>query len=279
MTTRPPDGKHLRYGPYNKTISRKYDTLGRDGGFYIGPWETREYDVWYSYDQADGRFNGVGGPGINNLYYGRVVNSDLVGSRLYQWSGYSGPAMATQTYEPNRDAVTGIHNWATSLGYFSTYTYAYDELGRRKSMVNGGSEFSPAELNLWGYNPRSELVSSYRHEGDNPEEPGDEIPAERRLYNYDQIGNRNDSTEGASTVSYYCPTDLNQYKYVGTTLPDCQTVTATHQYDEDGNLTQDGAFSYTWDAENRLKFVQTRVDLEQDPNNPDPDDILSLIHI
>ena len=34
-----------------------------------------------------------------------------------------------------------------------------------------------------------------------------------------------------------------------------------YQYDSDGNLTQDGRFTYTWDAENRLISVTTRDDL------------------
>jgi len=141
---------------------------------------------------------------------------------------------------------------------FSSYTYAYDELGRRKSVVNGGSQFDPAELSLWGYNRRSELESSHRHEGDDPDQPGTEITPERRLYSYDHIGNRLESTEGTSTVSYYCPTDVNQYKYVGPTQPTCTSVTPTHLYDDDGNMIDDGVLTYRWDAENRLIAVQTK---------------------
>ena len=68
-------------------------------------------------------------------------------------------------------------------------------------------------------------------------------------YNYDPIGNRLTYTVTGGTQTSYTCNNLNQY-----------TVTAnpaeTFTYDADGNLTNDGTFSYTWDAENRLITVE-----------------------
>ena len=63
--------------------------------------------------------------------------------------------------------------------------------------------------------------------------------------NYDAIGNRLNTTgdlDGATNT--YTPNAVNQYASVNS---------ATLTYDEDGNLTNDGAFIYEWDGENRLK--------------------------
>ena len=251
-------------GLYSKTIYRKYqgtggyEVPGRDGGFYIGPWDTREYDVWYSYDGERGRFNGIGGPGVNAVSYSRVADSDLIGNTVFEQQSYFPRASAGRSYDSNRDLVTSVSNASASGGTFSTYTYAYDSLGRRKSVVNGGTQFSPAELNKWGYNERSELLSSYRHWGDQPDTPGTEIPAERRKYAYDPIGNRQNITVGdsAQPTLRYCADDLNRYNqtYTGN-LQTCPVATPAESfvYDDDGNLNQDGTFNYTWDAENRLK--------------------------
>ena len=54
----------------------------------------------------------------------------------------------------------------------------------------------------------------------------------------------------------YTANDLNQCD--STTYP-----TEAFTYDDDGNLTQDDTFDYTWDAENRLIRVETRIDWGQ----------------
>lgn len=67
-----------------------------------------------------------------------------------------------------------------SSGTFSTYTYGYDELGRRKSVVYTGTAFAQNHLFKWGYNTRSELTMADRHQGTNPDTPGDQCPSGKR---------------------------------------------------------------------------------------------------
>ena len=250
-------------------------------GFHIGS----DYAVAHHYDNAGtagqltgtGRFKRITGPGLPGyihsgepgygVEYARLADSDLLEYTSYKSDANTTLARTQRDYESNRDLLTGVSNWANgTLNTFSTYGYTNDQLGRRTSVENPASEaFTITTFTAWTYNHRSELVSAKRYEGTytpNPQPDAENVPY-RRLYGYDNIGNRENSTEGASTVSYYCPTDLNQYKYVGTTQPNCATVTPTHVYDDDGNLILDDQFVYTWDAENRLIEVQTRVDWGQ----------------
>ena len=62
------------------------------------------------------------------------------------------------------------------------------------------------------------------------------------VYNFDQVGNRLNSTIGNSSTNYIS-NELNQYTQVGTQTP---------TYDLDGNMLVNGSWTYTWDGENRL---------------------------
>ncbi len=73
-------------------------------------------------------------------------------------------------------------------------------------------------------------------------------------YTYDPIGNRLSSTENGTTTTY-AANFLNQYTALNPTSPAPTPFT----YDDDGNMTSDGTWSYTWDAENRLIEVQPLV--------------------
>ena len=61
--------------------------------------------------------------------------------------------------------------------------------------------------------------------------------AQKRLYGYDQIGNRLESTEGTASASTYGANDVNAYDWVQPPSPDPQEYFC---YDEDGNLLRDG---------------------------------------
>src|SRR5690606_23302037 len=111
------------------------------------------------------------------------------------------------------------------------------------------------QLDLWAYNNRNELTGVNRHAGSNPDVPGAEDTDLRRAYTYDPIGNRKTYTEGTAAALYYCANALNQYEETGADA-DCVPFTEEFQHDADGNLTEDGQFVYTWDAENRLVAVE-----------------------
>ncbi len=225
-------------GLFSKTITRSYqgsgagEVPGRYAGLSIG----NDYAVAYGYDTV-GRLNNVSGPGLpsGGVVYGYVTNADLVNSLSYS-DGASTLASATWLYGPeatpvdHRDVLSSIEN-KTGATTVSNYGYTYDPLGRRASVVNQGTAFAASRLNKWGYNDRSELTSSYRHEGIDPDNAGTEVTAERRGYAYDNIGNRQSHTDGPVTPpgATYTASNLNQYEKI---TPPNEVLS----YDPDGNL-------------------------------------------
>jgi len=247
----------------DKVIARTYaDTglIGRNTGFTLGA----DYTMTYGYD-GQGRFGTAGWniSGQNDTAtYTYAADSDL----LAGYSTTSGQSVA-YGYEDHRNLKTSVEN-AFGVPVISNYTYQYDHLGRRKNVVNTGQAFAQAAFNLYNYNPRSELTGSDRYEGTDVTDLSTPVEPDKRLYQYDPIGNRQTATEGTSETAYEA-NSLNQYNKVGG---------SSLTYDKDGNLTHIPACSagdpasscvipaqagiqstsgwnLTWNAENRLASV------------------------
>ena len=118
-------------GLYSKTLTRHYDTFGRNVGYSVDG--ERKQSI--TYDSATGR----------------IAESDgfrwdyLAGSNLKSKLTYPNEAVVTWSYEPHRDLLTAVTN-AT----YSTYVYTNDLLGRRTSKND----------EQYGYNVRDELISA-----------------------------------------------------------------------------------------------------------------------
>ncbi|MCD4781042.1 MAG: hypothetical protein K8S27_10930, partial [Candidatus Omnitrophica bacterium] len=236
-------------GMINKIITRAYgtiDVIGRPNGFNTGS----DYIVSYDFD-ATGRLNNVWSNvngNIGTAVYGYLTNSDLL-ETLDTSSGQS----TTYTYEPNRNVRTQVLNEFNS-STVSQYDYVYDSLGRRTSVQNVGAAFTGPAFNLFDYNDRGELAESARYSGTNINILTSPVTAEFRDFIYDPIGNRIMMTEGVNSGSYVT-NNLNQY----TTANVPAGGTNTFAHDEDGNLTSitgNKDLTYTYDAENRLIFVE-----------------------
>ena len=125
----------------------------------------------------------------------------------------------------------GRRNLVTRRDYFfggqSVYWYSteYDLLNRPTNATD-----SVSLAREWLYNRRSELAAA-------------SVGTNLYGYAYDTIGNRLWSAANAVTNSYSA-NSLNQYASTGSGT--------NFVYDSDGNMTSDGAFSYSYDAENRL---------------------------
>lgn len=65
-------------------------------------------------------------------------------------------------------------------------------------------------------------------------------------YNYDLIGNRIQATKDNDITSYNSNI-VNQYTQINSAVP---------TYDQDGNMLTNGAWSYTWNGENRMTVAQ-----------------------
>jgi len=110
----------------------------------------------------------------------------------------------------------------------ATVDYTYDNVGNRLSAIS--SQQSAASNFAYTYDPLSQL--------DTVTEP----TQGNWNYDYDAVGNRTQVIDPTGTTSY-SPNNLNQYATVGST---------TYQYDPNGNLTNDGTWTHTYDSENRL---------------------------
>ena len=115
-------------------------------------------------------------------------------------------------------------------GYW--YTTGYDLAGRP---TNATDSVSLARELL--YNNRSDLAAA-------------SIGTNLYGYSYDTIGNRLWSAANLATNTYVA-NSLNQYTAI--------SANANPVYDADGNMTRDGTYSYSYDAENRLRSVTSRT--------------------
>jgi RHS repeat-associated protein len=218
------------------TITRQYDSLGRSSGFYVGPdLASAPYSVAYGYDGV-GRMNSVlalhslgdGGSSSNVANYSYLPDSDLLSEISNPQSGIH----TTKSYEPHRNLIAEILNQA-GTNVISRFQYSNDALGRRTQRIDNASL-----TNAFGYNTRSELTNAVMN-------------MDTFAYQYDPIGNRTLSVEGGSPATPHCYTAnaLNQYTEI--TNGGLRALS----YDLDGNITNDGVFAYSWDAENRLSQI------------------------
>ena len=165
----------------------------------------------------------------------------------------------------------GRRNLVTRRDYFfggqSIYWYEcdFDLLGRPTNAVD-----SAMLARAYDYNNRNELVSATS--GTNS-----------FAYAYDTIGNRTSAFANSETNSYVA-NNLNQYTSIlrasqmlahpsGSATPNlpseaelrrCISPLCKPTYDADGNLTEDGKYSYAYDAENRLVLVTPLAPVQGD---------------
>ncbi len=140
----------------------------------------------------------------------------------------------TQTYEATRDLLTGMdYHRGTTL--IAQRTYSYDILGRptaRNTARNGQTV-----NDTFAHNTRSELV-------------GATVNSKDYEYAYDNIGNRQQATEG-DDVTVYDANALNQY----TAITENGADAFVPQFDADGNqtsiMTETGIWTTVYNAENR----------------------------
>jgi RHS repeat-associated protein len=248
-----------------KIITYNYaaDSLGRLTRLRVGVSGTpgANYDAQYTYSSATGRMATVTGPGMPSgasATYTYRTDTDLVEQVLIT-DGSSDYTRTERLYEDHRDLVTWVDNsWydGDMWEYVSRYEPDYDDLGRVSCVYREGGVFQDGmHHEVYGYDARNELTTSDYYTG------GNNVPAKDFIYAYDAIGNRTAYRLGPeqNPTTTYCPNGLNQYDTLdddSSTCPPQGQADETLDYDEDGNLTQDGTFKYTWDAENRLIQVE-----------------------
>jgi len=145
----------------------------------------------------------------------------------------------------------------------------YDNIGNRLSALEGTAEESPSSYTANNLNQYTQRAVSDAIEVMGSVNTGTTVTVNNMAatrqgdhYWYKDLEVTNSSSpvyEGVSVVGVYNPP--------GTNDPDVVTVESgkvfvaqtpeSFTYDDDGNLTSDGRWQYTWDCENRLVQVET----------------------
>ncbi len=166
----------------------------------------------------------------------------LPGTNLLQTLTKPNNMTLTQSYEPQRDLLTGML-YKRGNTAVAQRTYTYDTLGRplTRTTARNGQTVN----DTFGYNNRSELTTATVNGGS-------------YAYDYDNIGNRlsSQSSAGAeadAAITEYTANQLNQY----TALTVDGDIDFQPEYDADGNQcrvkTSTGIWAISYDAENRPK--------------------------
>ncbi|NCC47202.1 MAG: hypothetical protein EOM16_09230, partial [Bacteroidia bacterium] len=227
----------------NYTMTRNHEETGikgRDRGFTLNS----EYTISYGFD-TKGRLNTIDyntAGKSDKITYTYLTDSNLLSSKVFL-TGFR----TDYAYEEKRDLQTKIEN-AIEGKNISTYQYEYDSISRRTSSLTTGLAFETNKgFNKYGYNTRDEVTESKRYEGTDPDNITTPVEPEKRLYNYDNTGNRKTAATGADQETY-TSNELNQYTEISS---------ASLFFDEDGNLTKDNKNRiYTYNCENRLISIQ-----------------------
>lgn len=218
-------------------ITETRDAMGRSTGYTYAKNGSTQQTVTTGYGE-DGRISSAGflhGGAEKQFSYEYLPGTHLL-QKLTKPNGMS----LTQSYEPQRDLLTGMayHRGSTLV---AQRTYTYDSLGRplNRSTARSGQTVN----DTFGYNNRSELATATVNGGS-------------YAYDYDNIGNRlsSQSSAGAeadAAVVEYSANELNQY----TALAVDGVVDFQPEYDADGNQTRvktsTGIWAITYDTENR----------------------------
>jgi RHS repeat-associated protein len=239
-------------------LSYSYDALGRlsiksvPERAGLDPVHTR--DVYYGYDnrglQSYARFDSPTGEGV-------ALSYDALGRTVSQWVVQRGlNKTLTYAYDANGNRTIVTHPDGQS------FAYRYDGLDRFDGLFEGfeaglyGRSFdqfgrvtlnykTPGHHSLYSYDAASRLTSltdNYINSTGNVIRTYTHNPA-RQITSH-TLSNDAYVFSGEVNVSRsYAVNGLNQYTAAGP---------ASFSYDANGNLTGDGANSYTYDVENRL---------------------------
>ncbi len=214
------------------TIERFYDDFGRDAGYALNG----VCQSTLAYDPATGRFASMhtGRTGVspvpNEVPF---IWSYLPGSDLKSSLAYPNGLTAFWQYDANNQLLQVCN--ATPTNVISQYDYVYDAAGRRINVSKSGTAFNHDDTIAYGYNEKSELTNAVAAVDS----------AYRYAYDFDDIGNRESSSE-RGTNSVYTANQLNQYTAVDDFIP---------QFDDDGNQTLvktvTGVWQISYNGENR----------------------------
>lgn len=237
-------GRRLTANNSDATISFTYDAANRLTGEALNGKVTG-----YAYDI----------PGRKRILYypsGRIINEQYDERNRLTNIKEMGNTIAAFTYDAadrniginyangtstniTYDADSRITSMQSNPSSFQHFEYVYDNEGNKLfEKENHRPQFSEQ----YQYDHANRLINFKSGTLLGTVIPN---PTTQTQYNYDSLGNRNNITVDGN-ITNYTTNNLNQY--IG--IMGASTTSLT--YDPNGNLTNDGAYSYAYDDENRL---------------------------
>ncbi|NNG00201.1 MAG: RHS repeat protein [Desulfobacteraceae bacterium] len=178
-------------GLYTETLTRSYDTItvpGRITGLTLGA----GYTVGYDFDFT-GRLDEVdwnAGTQTGTAEYTRVHDTDLLQSVTR-----TGGLQTTYSYEPKRNLKTVVEH-TRDVQIISSYTYQYDKLYRRSSLITTGTAFDTAQPPAL---PEQQITYTTNALNQYDQVTTDTVPAP---LTYDADGNLTEITTDSITRTY-----------------------------------------------------------------------------
>ena len=213
-------------------ITETRDAQGRSTGYVYSKNGTTQQTVCTGYG-TDGRIANAGF--LHGGVERQFTYAYLPGTHLLQTLTKPNNMTLTQSYEPQRDLLTGMC-YKRSATTVAQRTYTYDTLGR--PLTRTTARHGQTVNDSFGYNNRSELTTATVNGGS-------------YAYDYDNIGNRKTAQEATDEAIGYTSNELNQY----TALTVDGDIDFQPEYDADGNQcrvkTSTGIWTVSYDAENR----------------------------
>ena len=186
------------------------------------------------------------------------------------------PAYNAYSYNTRSEVTGATRRWGTpgasgDLVLGQQYAYAFDAIGNRLTAAEGDTErvasYTPNALNQYIQRTVPDEKDLIGTAPTNVAVTVNQNPVSRQsAYWHHAL-----EVTNAASAAYPQVAITAVYNPPGTNDPDVVTsqtgrvfVAETPEqftYDDDGNLTQDGRFDYTWNGENRLVLAETREDL------------------
>ena len=229
----------------------------------IGPVGTTygDYRAEYDFDHDTKRIEKVSRHAVTSDGVEYTYRSDAHLIDQIDFKGSSSTiASVLYSYESDRDLITEVKNiWGSDPNdpnnIVSQYTYNYNDLGLVTSVVREGDSsfgaFANDHHDYYSHNNRLEVTKAKRYNNTAPPSTTNEASTYHRQFVLDNAGNWDFFKPGTDPNTPYSTNALNMYASIDDPS-DPNTATETFTYDLDGNLTEDGTFEYTYDAENRL---------------------------
>ena len=249
-------------------FTRLYEStgvIGRLRGFQLGSavGSNSVLEQTYGYATDSGRLTSIAvistpiSTTARTFRYGYETNSSLVKTLWTDDTSF----FVSRTFDPYRDVLTAIDaKWGQSASTsLSKYEYHTNALAQRDSVVQSGDAFGAysgtdhAIHQTFAYDTRGEVTQAPTYAGSNTSDTSSPLSSRQHEFAYDAIGNRQWAgvTGNTGDRKNYAANALNQVTSRDNSAAPF-TGSQAFTYDLDGNVTDDGLWTYTWDAENRL---------------------------